>query len=79
MLNAIAEATHGSYQPLGVLGEGMNRIRLILDSTPDLKVTTNTRKLGVDRFQVFVAVVLILLVAESLIGTRRKLRESPSV
>ena len=26
-LSAIAEATHGSYQPLGALGEGLNRVR----------------------------------------------------
>jgi Ca-activated chloride channel homolog len=75
-LRAIAEATHGAYQPLGTLGEGMNRIRLALDSPSFFPDLAQTRKLGVDRFHLPVAAVILLLTIESLVGTRRKVRET---
>jgi Ca-activated chloride channel homolog len=71
-LTAIAQATHGSYQPLGLLGEGLTKIRRSLDGESDTNATARQRKMGVDRFHVFVGAVIVFLIAESLIGTRRK-------
>jgi Ca-activated chloride channel homolog len=75
-LRAIAEATRGSYFPLGGLGEGLNRVRRAVESPGFLPDLSQTRKLGVDRFHVPVALVILLLTVESLVGTRRKVRET---
>jgi Ca-activated chloride channel family protein len=72
ILRQIAEATGGAYYPLGTLGEGLARVRLNLEAINTKSGSAPARKFGVDRFHVPVAVVLILLVAESLIGTRRR-------
>jgi Ca-activated chloride channel homolog len=75
-LKAIAEATHGAYYPLGPVGEGLARVRLAIE---DLKTSAGASpmlKLGVDRFHIPMALVLLVLVMESLIGTRRRLREN---
>ena len=74
-LRAIAQATHGAYYPLGPLGEGLAKVRLALESLNTGPGSAPARKLGVDRFHWPVAGVLLLLVAESLIGTRRRLRD----
>ena len=70
-LRAIAEATHGTYQPLGPIGDGLNRVRLALSGTEGMRQFITTRLAGVDHFHFFVAVGLGLLVLESLLGTRR--------
>jgi Ca-activated chloride channel family protein len=75
-LAAIAQATHGSYHPLGALGEGLNDVRRHVESSSATADYSKLRKLGVDRFHVPVAAAIVLLVAESLIGTRRKLRQN---
>lgn len=75
-LNAIAQATRGSYHPLGALGEGLTRVRRLVENSTETSSSSKLRKMGVDRFHVPVAIVLVLLVGESLIGTRRKLRHS---
>jgi Ca-activated chloride channel family protein len=77
-LRAIAQATHGAYYPLGPLGEGLTKVRLALENLNAGSAGAPARKLGVDRFHWPVAGVLFLLVAESLIGTRRRLREVSS-
>lgn len=74
-LTAIATATHGSYQPLGPLGEGLTSIRHLVEDSTNSQYS-KMRKMGVDRFYVPVGLVTLLIVVESLIGTRRKLRES---
>jgi Ca-activated chloride channel family protein len=74
-LRAIASATHGTYQPLGGLGEGLNRVRRAIESPGFLPDLSQSRKLGVDRFHFPVAVVLVLLTLESLVGTRRRMRD----
>jgi Ca-activated chloride channel family protein len=71
-LRGIAQAAHGGYYPLGPLGEGLSRIRLALESLNTTAGSGPARKLGVDRFHLPVAAVLVLLVVESLIGTRRR-------
>ncbi len=76
-LRAIAEATRGRYQPLGALGEGMTYVRRAVESASLLPGLTQTRRMGVDRFHLPVAAVILFLVSESLIGTRRRVRESP--
>jgi len=73
-LTAIAQATHGSYHPLGGLGEGLNQVRHVVESSYGATDYSKLRKLGVDRFQMFVGLATLLLVAESLVGTRRKIR-----
>ena len=78
-LRAIAEATHGAYYPMGPLGEGLAKVRLALQNLSGNSGSTPERKLGVDRFHVPVAAVLVLLVSESLIGTRRRERSHGSL
>jgi len=75
-LRAVAEATRGQYLPLGALGEGMTGVRRALLASSDAPGLSPTRKLGVDRFHFFVAAVILLLLVESLIGTRRRMRET---
>jgi Ca-activated chloride channel family protein len=74
-LRAIALETKGAYYPLGPIGEGLAKIRLDIENL-SLASGSSARKLGVDRFHLPVSIVLGLLVIESLIGTRRWLRES---
>ena len=74
-LRAIAEATHGTYQPLGALGDGLDHVRLALEATDGLSRWVITHRDGVDHFQVPVALALALLVVESLLGTRRSERK----
>ncbi|MBI3878797.1 MAG: VWA domain-containing protein [Verrucomicrobia bacterium] len=78
-LRALAAATGGDYQPLGALGEGMGEVRRALANATDAPGASLAHKFGVDRFHVFVAAVLALLVAESLIGTRRRVVEGEAV
>jgi Ca-activated chloride channel homolog len=73
-LRNIAQTTRGTYYPLGPLGEGLAKVQLAVESLNIADGSGPTRKLGVDRFHSPVAVVLVLLVVESLIGTRRRLR-----
>ncbi len=74
-LRAIAQATRGAYYPLGPLGEGLAKVRLALESVNLGSPSAPPRRFGVDRFHWPLAGVLVLLVAESLIGTRRRLRD----
>lgn len=74
-LRAVAQATHGAYYPLGPVGEGLAKVRLDLEDLSNSGGAAPARKLGVDRFHWPVAAALLLLVVESLVGTRRHLRE----
>jgi Ca-activated chloride channel family protein len=74
-LRAIAQATHGAYFPLGPLGEGLARVQVAMESMSAPSSSTPARKLGVDRFYFPIAIALMFLAAESLIGTRRRLSE----
>ena len=70
-LRAIAQTTGGSYYPLGTLGEGLAKIGptiQTLNSAAAQRANAN----GVDRFYLPVAAAVALIIAESLIGTRRK-------
>ena len=72
-LRSIAQATRGAYYPLGPLGEGLARVRITLETMNISSGSAPARKFGVDRFHWFIAAVLLLLVLESLVGTRRVL------
>ena len=71
-LTTIAKATGGDYYPLGTLGEGLAKVRAAVETLDRSAGLQRTRSHGVDRYYWPVAVMLLLLVAESLIGTRRK-------
>ena len=73
-LRAIAQATHGAYIPLVRWG-GPGQSSACAGVAGHRPGSAPARKLGVDRFHWPVAGVLVLLVAESLIGTRRRLRD----
>ena len=74
-LRAIAQATGGAYYPLGPLGEGLAQVRLALDTLKAPTGSSPARKFGVERFHVPLAAVLILLIAEPLLGTRRRVAQ----
>lgn len=77
-LTEIAKATGGKYHALGRLGEGLAKVREAVDTT-GAGTPGRTQSRGVDRFHWPIALALILLVGESLIGTRRrKLAANPS-
>jgi Ca-activated chloride channel family protein len=71
-LRSITQVTHGAYYPLGPVGEGFAKVQLALESLNAAGGSGPARKLGVDHFHLLVAAVLVLLVGESLIGTRRR-------
>jgi Ca-activated chloride channel family protein len=71
-LREIAQATGGSYYPLGVLGDGFTKVRSAIHALESAGGSRLSAKNGVDRCHWFIAVGLVLLVAESLTGTRRK-------
>lgn len=75
-LTAIANATHGTYEPLGPLGGGLDRVRHLVENSSDSAQVSKMRKMGVDRFYLPVGFVTFVLAMESLIGTRRRLRQS---
>jgi len=75
-LSAIAQATHGTYEPLGSVGEGLTRVRHLVENSTNSADFSKSRKLGVDRFYIPVAGLIILLLVESLIGTRRNPRQN---
>jgi Ca-activated chloride channel family protein len=73
-LRTIANATHGSYQPLGTAGDGLRRIGQTINQYSDLPNQRSHRKLGVDRFHLPVGIVTVLLVIESFVRTRKRHR-----
>ncbi|HLH57054.1 MAG TPA: VWA domain-containing protein [Verrucomicrobiae bacterium] len=75
-LRAIAQATHGSYYPLGPIGEGLAKVRLDVENLGNQSGGIPARKFGVDRFHLPLAIALGLVVVESLVGTRRRLSHS---
>jgi Ca-activated chloride channel family protein len=70
-LREIAEVTGGSYFPLGTLGEGLAKVGPAIQKL-NISGAQRVYAGGVDRFYVPLTIVLALVIAESLIGTRRK-------
>jgi Ca-activated chloride channel family protein len=77
-LTAIAQATGGNYYPLGPLGEGLAKVRLAVETLDGSAGLNRTRSRGVERFYWPVAAALVLMIAESLIGTRRRKQNASS-
>ncbi len=71
-LREIAEATGGNYYPLGTLGDGLTKVRSAIHNLDRASGLQQSAKNGVERFHCFIAAMLVLLVTESLLGTRRK-------
>ncbi len=71
-LRSIAQATGGSYYPLGPRGDGLGRVRSAFATLDDASGSKRARRRGVERFHVPVALALFLLTMERLIGTRRR-------
>jgi Ca-activated chloride channel family protein len=71
-LTAIAQATGGNYYPLGSTGDGLAKVRLAVENLDASAGLNRTRSRGVERYYWPVAFVLVLMVSESLIGTRRR-------
>jgi Ca-activated chloride channel family protein len=71
-LREIAEASGGSYYPLGVMGEGLMKVRSAIHTLDAAGDARHSAKNGVDRFHWPVAALLALLVTESLVSTRRR-------
>lgn len=74
-LRAVADVTGGEYHALGAIGEGMDRVRASVSSAEGKSRQAFIRTRGIDRFHFPLGVAILLLVAESLIGARRR---SPS-
>ncbi len=70
VLSKIAEATGGFYEPLTANGmdtiyeEGLKKI-------PQHELSARMKQLAIERFQIPLAIAIILIALESLIGTRR--------
>jgi len=71
-LREIAQATGGSYFPLGPLGDGLMKVRSAIHALDVANGLRQSLKNGVDHFYWPLTAALALLVAESFIGTRRK-------
>ena len=71
-LREIAEATGGSYYPLGALGDGLTQIRSAIHRLDSAGGTRQSAQNGMDHFHLPLAIALALVIAESLIGTRRR-------
>jgi Ca-activated chloride channel family protein len=72
-LREIAESTGGSYFPLGNLGDGLMRVKTAMHTVDVVANLQETRKQGIDRFYLPLAIGLGLLAIEPLVGTRRKI------
>jgi Ca-activated chloride channel homolog len=72
-LRAISQATGGSYFPLGPRGDGLIRVRSAFAGLNTTADGNRVRKRGVERFHVPLALALLFLVVERLIGTRRRM------
>src|SRR5262249_27208963 len=64
-LREIAQATGGSYYPLGVLGDGLTKVRTAIQAPGAASGMGRAAKAGVDRFHLPIAALLVLLVTES--------------
>jgi Ca-activated chloride channel family protein len=79
-LKQIAEATGGMYEPLGQQGEGLSEIYDHgLGSYTRHDLSSRHAKVPLEQFHWALLAALGCFIAESLIGTRRKVRETKTV
>ena len=71
-LREIAEATGGSYYPLGKLGDGLMQVSSAMHTLDVAGSPQAASRRGIERFYVPLAVFLFLVALEPLVGTRRK-------
>jgi Ca-activated chloride channel family protein len=71
-LRAVAQATRGNYYLLGPLGEGLTAVSSAIETLDVKGDPARVRRFAIERFHFPVAAVLLLVVVESLIGTRRR-------
>lgn len=71
-LREIAQVTGGSYYPLGPLGDGLTKVRSAIHALDVANELKQAIKSGVDHYYWPLGITLVVLVAESLIGTRRR-------
>jgi Ca-activated chloride channel homolog len=77
-LRAIAEATGGSYRRLDSINQATSDVIRAL-RTPDVVASAAAlRRRGIDRYAWPLAVAILLLVAESFLSTRRRMRPAPA-
>lgn len=76
-LRQISEKTGGSYQPLGVIGDGMDKVRAAISSDGKNKRDQLVRTRGIDRYRWPLGVALSLLLVEPLLRTRVRDRRAP--
>lgn len=77
-LQSIAEVTNGFYVPLGPTADGLNVIyEAGLASIPREDIKAQLEQNPIERYQWFLALALLLLMIEPLIGTRRKVELNP--
>lgn len=70
-LTSIAKATGGRYEALGRVGEGLAKVREAVETAgPGTPGRAQSR--GVDRYHWPIAFAVLLMVIESLLGTRRR-------
>jgi len=71
-LREIAQSTGGQFYPLGLAGEGLMKVRFAVRALDAAGNARSSSENGVDRFHAPIALALALVVAESLISTRRR-------
>jgi Ca-activated chloride channel family protein len=71
-LRQIAESTGGQYYSLGPTGDGLMKVRFAVQELDSTGNARSSQSNGVDHFHAPIALGLALIVAESLISTRRK-------
>ena len=74
-LKAIAEATRGSYHPLGGLGEGLTNVRRAVESPGFSRIYRNAQTRGGSVSTPWLRRCIVSLALESLVGTRRSMRQ----
>jgi len=75
-LRKIAEAAGGSYEPLGRQGEGLDTLyERTLSQIPKQELSSRMNKIYTERFQWPLALAVLLLVIESMLGDRRSARK----
>lgn len=71
-LREIAQATGGSYFPLGNLGDGLKQIRPAMHALETGSGHREIARRGIERFYIPLAAMVLLAALEPLFGTRRR-------